>query len=188
MYLRKILVLIAILGLLFCGIKVYDIMSVFSETNTAFNNKEAYVYIPSNADYAYVRQELAPLLNDVASFDIVAEKKGYNTNISSGKFTITNGMNTLAILNTLSAKSDAITITITKGESLANFISRVAKQIEPNKETLHDAFADSLFLQKHALTTTTIDSILKPHSYLFSWDVSAEKFRNIIVEQYHKTK
>ena len=53
MYIKKILVIIAVAGLLFCGYKVYDIMGVFSAPNTAFNNQEAYIYIPSNADYNY---------------------------------------------------------------------------------------------------------------------------------------
>lgn len=188
MYLRKILVIVAILGLLFCGYKVFDIMTVFSDPNTAFNNKEAYLYIPSNADYKYVKEEIAPLLNDVASFDIVAEKKGYPSTIKSGKFTITKGMNTLEILKTLNGKGDAIPITITENESFSKFITRVSKQIEPSEIALQNAFLDSLFLKKYSLTKSNIDTILKPHSYLFSWNVSANRFRDVIVNHYHNTK
>ncbi len=51
MYLRKIILVVLLIGLLIGGIFVYYVYSAFFSTNTAFQNKEAYVYIPSNAKH-----------------------------------------------------------------------------------------------------------------------------------------
>ena len=47
--------------------------------NTAFNSKEAFIYIRSGATYSEVRSDLEPLLLDIDKFDLLAQQKKYTT-------------------------------------------------------------------------------------------------------------
>jgi len=91
--LKKVLWATAILGLIICGFIAYTIYSAIFSPNTAFENEKAFVFIPSDASIGQVNEQLKPLLKDLASFQSVAERKGYINNIKGGKYAITKGMN-----------------------------------------------------------------------------------------------
>jgi UPF0755 protein len=99
MYIKKILWVVALIGLLVFGIVAYYIYHAMFQPNTAFNNKEAYIYVPTDANYSEVREQLKPLLKDFRFFDALAKQKKYTTNIKAGRFVISNGMNNNDIIN-----------------------------------------------------------------------------------------
>ena len=105
-YIKKILIVVAILGLVICGIFAYNITQSFSGSNTAFNNAEAYVYIPTKTDANTLKTELFPLLKDEEAFVKIAERLGY-TQMKAGKYPIKKGMSNLEIVRTLQGKSSA---------------------------------------------------------------------------------
>ena len=53
----------------------YYIYSIMLVSNTAFNGKEAFIFIPTGATYQDVRSDLEPLLKDVETFDVLAQQK-----------------------------------------------------------------------------------------------------------------
>src|SRR5690606_39423493 len=101
MYIKKILLAVALLGVIIGGIIVYNIYTSIFSPNTAFNNDTADVYIPTNATFDEVKERLTPLLKNMNSFETVAEKKGYISNVKAGKYEIEKGMNNNDIINTL---------------------------------------------------------------------------------------
>ena len=80
------------------------------EPNTAFNNEEAYIYIPTNADYNEVRSQLSPLLINIEKFDALARQKKYVSNIKAGKYIIKKGMTNNDIINSIRSKNLPITV------------------------------------------------------------------------------
>ena len=84
MYFKKILFAVAMIGLIIVGYFAYYVYNAMLSPNTAFNNNEAYIYIPSNATYQHVREDLIPLLKDIKTFDALAARKKYNINIKAG--------------------------------------------------------------------------------------------------------
>ena len=98
MYIKKILIAVALIGLLIAGFMAHTIYQTMFVSNTAFNNEEAYIYIPTNANYQDVRAQLEPLLKDIDNFDALAEQKKYTTNIKAGKYAIKKGMNNMRML------------------------------------------------------------------------------------------
>ena len=72
MYFKKILLAVALLGLMIIAYFAYYVYSVMLVPNTAFSNEEAYVYVASNATYEDVRNDFIPLLKDIESFDALA--------------------------------------------------------------------------------------------------------------------
>lgn len=92
MYLRKIVLAIALIGLVVSGVVVYKIYNAIFAPNTAFANEQAFIYIPTGASFNVVEKELEPLLKDLNSFVAVAKRKGYVSNIKAGKYALKHGM------------------------------------------------------------------------------------------------
>lgn len=75
MYIKKIVLAIAIIGLLaLAGFSYYIYTNIFS-ANTSFSEKEQAVYVPTGATYRTVIDSLRPLVKDIESFNLIAEKK-----------------------------------------------------------------------------------------------------------------
>lgn len=174
-YIKKILIAVALLGLVFCGVKVYGIVQMFSGPNTAFNNEEAYIYIPSETDVYTLKNEVFPLLKDEENFRIVAKKLGYGDEIKAGKYTIKKGMSNLEIVRILQEKSDLISVVIPDTNEIDVIAKQVSNQIEANENDLIVFMNDSLFLSEKKLK---FQSIYKSGTYKMPWDTSAEEFRD----------
>ncbi|WP_430412972.1 endolytic transglycosylase MltG [Kordia sp.] len=183
-YIKKILVVIAILGLVFCGVKVYDIVQIFSGSNTGFNNEKAYVYIPTETDANILKDELFPLLKDEVSFKVVAKKLGY-TKAKAGKYTIKKDMSNLEIVRTLQAKSDLIKVVIPNTNDADVIAKQVSNQIEANEDDLLVFMNDSLYMSEKKIK---FETLYKSGTYQIPWNTSAEEFRSIIFKSYEKRK
>ena len=77
MYIKKILLVIVLAGLIIGGIFAYMVYGAIFSPNTEFKNDEAFVFIPSKAGFNDVCELLNPLLENMDSFKQVAERKGY---------------------------------------------------------------------------------------------------------------
>ena len=186
MYIKKILWAVAIMGLIGVAIFAYYIYSVMLAPNTAFNNKEAYIYVSTNANYAEVRSQLEPLLKDIESFDALARQKKYTNNLKPGRFAIKNGMNNNDMINSIRSQNLPLQIAFNNQESLAALAGRVSQQIEADSVSLYKAMTDEEFLQKSGFTTTTALGMYIPNSYEFFWNSSAETFRDRMLKEYNR--
>lgn len=183
-YIKKILIVVALLGLVFCGIKVYGIVQSFSGSNTAFNNEEAYIYIPSKTDANTLKNELLPLIKDEESFKQVAKRLGYDQ-VKAGKYTIKKGMSNLDIVRTLQAKSDLVAVVIPSTNELDVISKQVSSQIEASESNLNVFINDSIFMSEKELKS---EILYKPGTYQMPWNTSAEEFRDIVYKAYEKSK
>src|SRR5690606_13797163 len=175
MYIKKIILAVALLGVIIGGIIVYNIYTSIFSPNTAFNNNIAYVYIPTNATFDEVKEQLTPLLKNVNTFETVAEKKGYISNVKAGKYAIKKGMNNNDIINTLRSQNLPVNVSFNNQESLEDLAGRIAVQIEADSLSLLNAFNEISFLNREGFTDDTKLSLYIPNSYEFFWNTSAEK-------------
>ena len=74
MYIKKILLVIVIAGMLVGGAFAYMVYRAFFVPNTQFNNEVAYVFIPSNSDFEEVKVIMEPLLKDLNTFEYKSRK------------------------------------------------------------------------------------------------------------------
>lgn len=152
---------------------VYD--TAFSG-NTAFNNAEAHVYIPTHATMEDVIDELEPLLRDTKSFYAVASQKKYTTNIKPGHFIIGRGMTNNDIVNVLRSRNIPINIKFNNQERLEELAGHISKQIEADSLSLLMAMRDPEFLKETGLNEDTALSLYIPNTYEFYWNSSAGTF------------
>ena len=187
MYFKKILTAIAILGIIAAAFFANFVYKAMMRPNTAFNNEKAYIYIPTNASYDEVRSQLEPLLDDIDSFDALAERKKYTTHIQPGKQVIVKGMNNNEIINSIRVKNGVeVNVTFNNQETFEKLAGRVASQIEADSLSLLMAMNDADFLTENDFSEATALGMYLPNSYEFFWNTSAEGFRDRMLKEYKR--
>jgi len=184
MYLKKILWTVALLGLLICGFVAYQIYNAIFSPNTQFNNNEAFVYIASDATFTDVKSSLQPLLKDLSTFEAVAKRKGYVTNIKAGKYALKKGMNNNEIINTLRSANIPVRVSFNNQESLESLAGRISEQLEADSMSLVQAFNDSDFLRETNFDEDSKLGMYLPNTYEFFWNTKAEGFRDRMLKEY----
>ncbi|GAA4933202.1 endolytic transglycosylase MltG [Algibacter agarivorans] len=186
MYIKKILLAILVIGLVVAAFFANFVYKAMLKPNTAFNNETAYIYIPSNASYDEVRNQLEPLLEDIDSFDDLAEQKKYTTNIKAGKYAIKKGMTNNDIINSIRSKNLPIKVSFNNQSTLERLAGRVSKEIEADSVSLINAMHDDAFLVENKFSKATALGMYLPNSYEFFWNTSAEGFRNRMLKEYKR--
>ena len=186
MYFKKILIAIALIGLIIAGLFANYIYGVMLVDNTAFNNDEAYIYVPSNATYADVREQLKPLLKDIDKFDALAKQKKYVSNIKAGRFVVKKGMNNNDIINSIRSKNLPIKIVFNNQTNLETLAGRISMQIEADSLKLFEVMKDEAFLKENSFSNATALGMYIPNSYEFFWNTSAIEFRDRMLKEYKR--
>lgn len=186
MYIKKIVLAIAIIGLLaLAGFSYYIYTNIFS-ANTSFSEKEQAVYVPTGATYRTVIDSLRPLVKDIESFNLIAEKKGYPGNIKAGKYMISSGMNNNELVNALRSGNKPVKVNFNNQERLEDLAGRVAKQIEADSVSLLNVFKDEEYLAENDFSEAQALSMYIPNQYEFYWNTSAEDFRKRMKREYER--
>ncbi|MCJ7468371.1 MAG: endolytic transglycosylase MltG [Maribacter sp.] len=186
MYIRKLLKLIVLMGLIAGGIMTYLVYRAIFAPNTKFDNDTAYVFVPTDSDFADVMITMAPLLDHVETFEQVAKRKGYPENIKPGKYRIIKGMSNNEIVNSLRSKNIPVKVAFNNQESLADLAGRISGQIEADSLSLLNAFEAPTFLNANGFNEDTKLAPYLPNSYEFFWNTSAEGFRRRMLSEYKK--
>ena len=184
MYIKKILLAIALIGLLFMAGFAYYVYDAVFVPNTAFHNEEAHVYIPTGAKYYEVLEELEPLLKDPISFEAVANKKGYPNNIKPGHFIIKKGMNNNAIINSIRIGNVPILIKFNNQERLENLAGTLANQLELDSLSFLKSFRNEEYLSKNNFNQDNALAMYIPNTYEVYWNITAKGFQERMHKEY----
>ena len=184
--LKKVVLIVAVIGLVaMAGFAWFVYNSIF-EPNTAFNNEEAHIYIPTGARFSDVNDELRPLLTDMISFEAVANRKGYPEQVKAGHYIIKKGMNNNDIVNTLRVGNTPIRIKFNNQERLQDLAGHLAGQIEADSTALYAAMIDSSFLAKNDFNPDTALGMYVPNTYEVYWNVSPKGFVERMLEEHDR--
>ena len=184
--LKKVLWATAILGLVVCGGIVYTIYSAIFSPNTAFENEKAFVFVPTDANFSEVINIMEPLLKDLGSFEAVAERKGYVSNIKGGKYAILKGMNNNDIINTLRSVNIPVKVSFNNQETVEDLAGRIAAQLEPDSLSLLQVLTDIAFLSEKGFDKENLVTPYLPNTYEFFWNTTPEQFRERMLKEYHR--
>ena len=186
MYIKKILLIIALLGLLGLGYFSYTIYNNIFAPNTKFDSATSVVYIPTGANYAIVRDSLSALLKDMDAFDAVAQKKNYIGNVKAGKYILKKNMNNNDLVNVLRSQNQPVKVIFNNQERLEDLAGRIASQIEADSITLLETMKDEQYLAENDFTTRNGLAMYIPNQYEFFWNTSAKEFRSRMQKEYNK--
>lgn len=186
MYIKKILWAIALIGLVVAAYFAFFVYEAMFKANTAFYNEEAYIYVPTNASYEDVREQLEPLLIDIDKFDALATQKKYTTNLKAGKYIIKKGMSNNDIINSIRIGNQPIKLSFNNQESLEKLAGRVSQQIEADSLSLLQAMTNPEFLKASGFSAKTALGMYIPNSYEVFWNTSGEEFRDRMLKEYNR--
>lgn len=183
--LKKVLLATVMLGLVvMAGFAYFVYTSIFTE-NTAFTNDEAHIYIETGARFKDVLEQIRPIIKDDISFEAVANRKGYPSNIKPGHYIIKKGMNNNDIINTIRSANIPIEVKFNNQERLENLAGHLARQLEPDSLSFLNAFTDTEFLSESGFTETTALGMYIPNTYELYWNTSASGFRDRMLKEYN---
>jgi len=185
MYIKKILLFISIIGLVIISIFSYFVYVTMFVSNTNFNNEIAYVYVYSDQTFEELKQDLYPILKNVNSFERLANRKGYDKTLKSGKFAIKNGMNNNQIINTLRSSKLTVDVIFNNIDNEYELAGKISKQIEADSLSLLNSFKDLDFFKSKGFNKYNYLSIFLPNSYNFYWDTDANSFRSRMLKEYN---
>ncbi|WP_026915002.1 endolytic transglycosylase MltG [Christiangramia portivictoriae] len=186
MYIKKIILAVAILGLIGAGIFSYYIYNSIFTSNIELDNSERVVYIPTGATFQSVLDTLKPYLKDEQSFKLVAEKKGYASKVRPGRYTIEKGMNNNDLVNRLRVGNNPVRVIFNNQERLEDLAGRISQQIEADSIELLKAFNDKEFLAENDFDENTALGMYIPNQYEFYWNTSAEEFQQRMKKEYDR--
>ncbi|HJS01727.1 MAG TPA: endolytic transglycosylase MltG [Flavobacterium sp.] len=178
----SIISIVVISGLIIYGFVL--IGQIFSN-NTKFTDKELFVHVPTDANYQEVLVILAPYVENINRFEMVADKMNYSTNVKSGRFLLTKGMNSYELVKAMK-NNIPVQLAFNNQERLENFAGRIGSQIEADSASLLNSFRDSIFLKENGFTEENVLAMFIPNTYEVYWNTSAEKFRDKMIKEYRK--
>lgn len=184
MYIKRILLIIALLGLVAMGISSYYIYKTILVPNTAFNQEEAQVFIGTNATKKEFLDTMESLVKDIHSLEIVADKKNYSNNIRPGRYIIDKDMSNLEIIDVLRSKNLPISVKFNNQERLENLAGNISRQIEADSLDLIEIMRDTVFLNEQGLDLSNALAMYIPNTYEFYWNTSASQFRERMKKEY----
>ncbi|WP_304037336.1 endolytic transglycosylase MltG [Mesonia mobilis] len=186
MYIKKIILIISLLGVVALGIFSYFIYDSIFSPNTKFTSATEEVFVETDAAYRDVIQQLRPLVKDIESFDAIARKKGYANNLKPGRFILKKGMNNNEMINTLRSQNQPVSLVFNNQERLEDLAGRIAMQIEADSLSLIETMQDSTFLAENNFKPETALAMYIPNQYQVYWNTSAETFRNRMLKEYQR--
>lgn len=183
MNLKKIISIAAVI--LVTGLLVYGfvlVRQIFS-VNTKFAEKEVFVHIPTNATYEQAKEIIAPYVDNMDRFEMVATKRNYPESVKPGRFLFTKGMNSYELVKSLRTNVP-VKLAFNNQERLENLAGRVGSQIEADSVSLLASFKDSIFLQENGFNEDNVFVMFIPNTYEFYWNTPAVKFRDKMIKEY----
>jgi UPF0755 protein len=148
--------------------------------------KNTILYVNSTDSLIDIKNNLVGFSKNPSNFLFVASKKNFSKP-KSGRYQLTKGMSNNDVVNLIrSGNQTPAKISFNNQDTLEKFAARIAQQLETDSASLLKSFRDSSFLSKNNLTEQSVLQIFIPNSYELYWTISAEKFRNKMLREYHR--
>ncbi len=184
MYIKKILLATGLLLVIVGGMFSYHTYQRIFSPNTTFETNTKTVFIKTGASFEEVSRQLAPFLKNVEWFRWLAKKKGYATNVKSGKYVIKQNLNTNEIIGVLRSQNTPVSLRFNNQERLENLAGRISHQIEADSISILEEFKERDFLKEVGLTNDTALSLFIPNSYQVYWNISPLELKRKLYKEY----
>ena len=174
-------IVIVIAGLLlFAGIKIFG-------PNTGTMKQGEFLYVHTGSNYERLKAALQEggFINDMTSFNFLAERAKLPNHIHPGKYRITDAMSNYDIIRLLhSGRQTPVKLVINKLRTKKDLITLLATNLEADSTTLRQLFSDKDYLSAFGVDTNTVMCTIIPDTYEFLWNTSADKAYRKIEKNY----
>lgn len=133
-----------------------------------------------------VKNKIESFSKHTNTFLLVAAKKNFS-NPKSGRYLLKQGMSNNDVINMLrSGNQTPLNVSFNNQDTLEKFAGRIAEQLEIDSISIINSFTDKDFLSANKLTKKSALQICIPNSYEIYWTISADKFRDKMLAEYHR--
>ena len=181
MYIKRILLLIVALGLVFMASFSFYVYKVMFKSNTSFEEDSVFIYIKTGTTYDELLFDMKLHLKNIDDFDVLAKRKKYF--VKPGKYIIKKDMNNNDIVNSIRSNNITVNVIFNNIKNLNDLAGKVSNQIEADSLSFLNSF-DSEFFSNKGFNKENILSMYIPNSYNFFWNTSAERFNERMFEEY----
>lgn len=185
----KIILFSLIIIILTLASLAYSYYNKIYKQNVRIDLKDEFVYIPTGSTFDDVIRILTEeqILNDISSFEWLAEIKKYNQNVKPGKYRIKKGMNNNELVNLLrSGQQEPVQLSIRGFRNYQLLAGYVSHKLEADSNSICDIFENEMMAQKYGFNENTFLCIIIPNTYEFYWNTSAEAFMERMAKEYKK--
>ena len=183
MYIRRILLLTVVLGLIFMGSFAFYVYKVMFMSNTSFESDFIHIYIKTETTYDQLLNQVDPYLTRIDDFDVLAKRKKYS--VRPGKYILNKGMSNNDIINSLRSNNITVNVIFNNVKDLNDLAGKLSNQIEADSLSFLSSFDTDFFIEK-GFDEKNILSMYIPNSYNFFWNTSAEQFNERMFEEHTK--
>jgi UPF0755 protein len=181
-----ITLLILVIGA--AGVGYYIYKEIYSANVFLDGKKSLVIFVPTGSDYKQLLNILNEnkVIKDQRSFDWVAEKKKYKSNVKPGRYRVLAGMSNDELVNMLrSGNQEPITLTFNNIHTKQQLAGRVGSKLEADSTELLKMLNDADYLKdKLGLNKDNVLSLFIPNTYEFYWNTSGEEFMNRMAKEY----
>lgn len=186
---KKKLLLILIITFSVLGISLtFYFYQVFFSPNVLLESEQSVTLkIPSNANYAYVSNELYErnIITDAVSFGFVAKTLGYQDLVKPGLYTIPPKMTNLELVRLLrSGKQTPVKLTFNNVRTKEDLAEKITANLEIDSVQFLTLLTDSVYIRKFDFDEETIMSMFIPNTYEVWWNTSPEALFDRMYREY----
>ena len=144
------------------------------------NGEKVSLYIPTGADYQYVKNEIVAMnvLKSEKAFNWLAKKANYDENVHPGRYVLVDGMTNQQLITMLRmGYQTPVKVVFNNMRTVEQLAGRISEQIEADSTSIVDA----IYATDNVDATTFI-----PNTYEFYWNTDAEDFVEKMVVEYNR--
>lgn len=147
------------------------------------------VVVPNGSSFGAAAESLANagVIDNARMFRLYAKFKGEDRSLKPGTYELQPGTEWSEVLEVLSeGRSVRASITIPEGWDIRRIAPLVATQLEVPEDSVMAAMSDSLYLQRLAIPTETVEGYLFPATYQFPLGTSAREAVETMLQEFEK--
>lgn len=151
------------------------------------DNDTPYFYIRTGETFEDVEAHLAPRLNSLKSFHLVALKMDYDQLVKPGRYKLRDGMNNRELISLLrSGKQEPVKLVVRTYWEAADLAHVIDKNLEADSLGFLQDFSDSTFLATYGFTPQTAMGMALPNTYYIDWSTPKDSIISRLVHEFLK--
>lgn len=178
-------VLLSFIVLIGGGSAYYIYKIVYGSTYRV--SEPMYLYIDDSKNFDRLCEQLSAIASEkeIGHFQTLARYLDYPQNMLTGKYSITNGMSQMELINKLrSGQQTAVRLTFNNIRLKSDLAERLSEQLMTDEQEIFRLLNDSAYCQSLGFTTETIMAMFIPNTYEVYWNTTADRLFQRMKKEY----
>lgn len=176
---RILIVIVIVIACAITALLINDNLYLTRPIVKTSDGKPVSLFIPSDADYQYVKNKIEALnvLRSNRAFDFLAKKTDYDENVHAGRYVLNDGMTNQQLINMLRmGYQTPVKVVFHNIRTVEQLAGRISEQIEADSTSI----ITEIYNEEDVDATTFI-----PNTYEFYWNTDADDFVDRMVAEYN---